>query len=701
MGRAGGVVKVSAGAGWGKTTLLASWVEKLESDAAVSWLTIQRSHNDPSVLADDLGRTLVDAGLLGTNGSGPRSLADLVAELRGHVTLPGVVVLDDVHVLREPSAIQALSDLVEGLPGGLCVVCSGREDLPLRWGVLRSRRLLVEVREKDLAFDHTETELLLTSILGASADDPRLSGAVEAAEGWAAGLVMVALSQDESRGDVLTSAEYGKYVSDLVRDSVLATCPADVREFLVVTAVLPTLDPDICAELTGRADALAVLRGLVAHHFLTVELAADPPTFRYHNLLQRALQRRLDEERPGERSALAHRAAELLVERDRIIEATDLVADAVEEALPASLVRRACGVAMRRGYVASVVRWLTTLPTDVLDANPDLLLVLARASGLRGDLLTAEAATREARQSLDRDDVPLTPGLTTALRFMEGVAVPAWRGRVASAIPVLRELEASASMREPDATLTTLGLSAEFLTAVRAAALLLHGDLDACLEVTGRTTGLSDLRPPTQTAVVRIGARALALAWTHREREAADTVRHWLPRIASLPGLTPDSLVFWCAAAWAGPEDQAEASLQRARRAARITLVPALRCLPDVVEVRLLLRLNRFDRLETAVHRAHAALERLPEKETLLTVLAGLEHQARQEAGARPDLSAQERGVLHALAAGLTRRQIAEDLHYSADTVRTYLRSTYRKLGATDRASALDRAHRWGLLPPE
>ena len=47
---------------------------------------------------------------------------------------------------------------------------------------------------------------------------------------------------------------------------------------------------------------------------------------------------------------------------------------------------------------------------------------------------------------------------------------------------------------------------------------------------------------------------------------------------------------------------------------------------------------------------------------------------------------------------GKTNGEIAEELEISVNTVKTYLRSTYRKLGAGDRAEALTRARAWGLL---
>ena len=54
--------------------------------------------------------------------------------------------------------------------------------------------------------------------------------------------------------------------------------------------------------------------------------------------------------------------------------------------------------------------------------------------------------------------------------------------------------------------------------------------------------------------------------------------------------------------------------------------------------------------------------------------------------------------VLRLLAAGLSQREIATQLHISPNTVKTHLRATYRKLGAATRTQALHHARDLGIL---
>jgi two-component system response regulator DesR len=63
-----------------------------------------------------------------------------------------------------------------------------------------------------------------------------------------------------------------------------------------------------------------------------------------------------------------------------------------------------------------------------------------------------------------------------------------------------------------------------------------------------------------------------------------------------------------------------------------------------------------------------------------------------------PLLTEREREVLELIAAGSTNREIAEKLYLSPYTVKEHTSALYRKLGARNRAGAVLRAQRIGLL---
>lgn len=69
--------------------------------------------------------------------------------------------------------------------------------------------------------------------------------------------------------------------------------------------------------------------------------------------------------------------------------------------------------------------------------------------------------------------------------------------------------------------------------------------------------------------------------------------------------------------------------------------------------------------------------------------------------GARPDpteLSGREMDVLMGMTEGLSNSEIAAELVLAEDTVKTHARRLFRKLGAGDRADAVARGFRQGIL---
>jgi len=64
----------------------------------------------------------------------------------------------------------------------------------------------------------------------------------------------------------------------------------------------------------------------------------------------------------------------------------------------------------------------------------------------------------------------------------------------------------------------------------------------------------------------------------------------------------------------------------------------------------------------------------------------------------QPMLSEREKEVLRLLAVGATNREVAARLYLSPHTVKDYTRAVYRKMNARNRAQAVVRAQRLGLL---
>ncbi len=104
--------------------------------------------------------------------------------------------------------------------------------------------------------------------------------------------------------------------------------------------------------------------------------------------------------------------------------------------------------------------------------------------------------------------------------------------------------------------------------------------------------------------------------------------------------------------------------------------------------------------LEVLAHKGH--LERRSEQDVVAYALCEPTRQALPGDGAslqlEDPLSEREREVLNLLASGKTNSEVAGDLFVSVGTVKSHTGNIYRKLGARNRAQALTRARKLGLL---
>jgi LuxR family transcriptional regulator, maltose regulon positive regulatory protein len=107
------------------------------------------------------------------------------------MTAPVVLVLDDVHVLRNSECRAALSVLADHVPGGSRLVLAGRAK-PLRIARLRAGGEILEIGPGDLSLTCQETSPLLRGA-GAAVGRDDVAELHERTEGWPAGVYLAAL----------------------------------------------------------------------------------------------------------------------------------------------------------------------------------------------------------------------------------------------------------------------------------------------------------------------------------------------------------------------------------------------------------------------------------------------------------------------------------------------------------------------------
>ena len=172
------LILVSAPAGYGKTTLVSSWLKEKQIPSA--WLSLDGSDNDPgqflSYLVGALQKINPAIGISQVNriqtaeaSDSEAVYADVIINLVNEISLqpsPFLLVLDDCHVLKNQTVLQLVIFLVEHQPAPLRLMLLSREDLPLPVSRLRARRQITEFRQSDLQFSLKEADDFLRVGMG-------------------------------------------------------------------------------------------------------------------------------------------------------------------------------------------------------------------------------------------------------------------------------------------------------------------------------------------------------------------------------------------------------------------------------------------------------------------------------------------------------------------------------------------------------
>ncbi len=384
------LILIAAPAGFGKTTMLASWLRQATFPTA--WVSLESSDDDPSRLWPYLfaalervipGSSSSAVELLRQYGSQPPlSLEDILTvwiNALADLPHPVVLVLDDYHLIMTQAIHHGMAYLINHLPANLHLILSTRADPPLPLARMRTRGLLVEIRAADLRFTREETAAFLTQALGLTLSAEDLAALEARTEGWIAGLQLAALSM-QGRNDITDFIQgftgSHRYIIDYLVEEVLAQQPDPIQKFLLCTSVLERLEGTLCETVAGEASSEGSGQGMLeqverANLFLTpfddVRL-----WYRYHPLFAEALRHQLQRRYPSLAPELHRRASRWYEQHGLIRDAVHHALAAADYALAVRLMEQAGNALVSQGEIYTLQQWVSALPPDLVRSRLEI-----------------------------------------------------------------------------------------------------------------------------------------------------------------------------------------------------------------------------------------------------------------------------------------------------------------------------------------
>jgi LuxR family maltose regulon positive regulatory protein len=694
------VVVIAAGAGYGKTTLVAQW--EARDRRPFAWVSIEAEEADIAEVlraialsldaAIGLPRELIPMLGVPSPALARTMIPRLVAAIRDGG--PVVLVLDDYHLIRDAATDEAVAGLAEWMPEGSQLLIVTRIDpvLPLaRW---RGRGQLVELRATDLAFDLEEAGAMLGAA-GIALDQESIGALVERTEGWAAGLYLATLlaGTEEPAALVRRFSEDQRHVIEYLSDEVLAGLPRRSRDFMVGTSVLRRLSAPLCDAVLRRSDGARRLDELVRSNFLLVPVGEGSGWYRYHHLFADLLLAELRRSDPGLEPELHRRAAAWWAANGDDEEAVVHALAAQDWPAATRLATRAWPAMLAVGRAGPFLAWLERIPGEELRAFPPAVVCAAQAAMLGGQMGRAV----QLLELVDERswDGPAVPGSASFESAMVSV-----RARVAPyGVTAMRRDAERVLTLEPEGS-----RARPIAHAMRAVALMLGGDDRTALEQMTLALELWDGADPAQSLPAQAWAGVIAhrLGDTAAGVRAVDSARARTDALG-LGDARATTLTAAARAAALADTHRMNDAVDEAEEALRLALGTSATWAEILVRITVAPPLalgGHIERAECALAEAREILAGWPDPGRLPEWLE--ESAARVRRASRTSLTdalnGREQEILAMLPTPLSMREIARRLYLSVNTVRTHNRSLYRKLGVSSRAEAVERARAIGLI---
>lgn len=691
------ITLVTGPAGYGKTTLLAQWYRTLRrAGTRPAWLCIEAE----TVRPQDIERLLhIDLCQLhqGRLDDGIQSSLAAVADR------DRVLFVDDVHHLDQrvvDHLLQVLST-PEGRPWRL--VLAGRTSIQVLPRA-PSQQLIATFGPCDLRLDDGVIDRVLCDASPDLAPWQRAE-LVERIDGWPAGLDLVGRvleTEGPPPGKLGELVDGHPIVADYFLREVFGGLPVSDQSFLIRSSVVACPSADVCDQLdgvSGSADRLARLGSSNAF----VHSGSAGHDLRWVPMGRAFLLDRLRILGPEHEQEARRRVFHWLLAHRRYDEAVGQAAEIDDWYAVVDLVLDTGFDIISCGRAGHLVSWLDRVPAEVVMAEPGVAVLAAMALWVKdGDLAGADIDRWLARAASTRRGRP--PCRAESL----SAAIDAGRAAFGRLGPRTRKLLAERALRA-EAALTpwaalaqaAFGLASYLDDEPREARRALTESLriQSALDVEPRRC-VTRLFSPTALGILAL-IELESGDYDNRADALISVAELQSPRSAgSTPGAGIIGLARSRAALAAGDY---EGALELALQTATTTQLVAFRALGYLDAASIHCEQGRADRSADCLAKADELLAGQADVGRLVAKRRrAIERQVKLGRAARWSsvdlLTEREAEVLRLLDSDLSRREIAQELYLSFETVKTYVQRLYQKLGVSSRAAAVATAQAWGWM---
>lgn len=303
------VTLVTAPAGFGKSTLVSSWLTNIKDKYYTAWVSLDERDSEPLIFWKYIMYSIdkIQDGLVEETFNSLKSvefqegfeteiLSVLINEL-DNLEKDIFIILDDLYLITNKNIYEQLKFFIRNMPSNVHIILLTRVIPDLGIPKLRATDSLLQLSQEDLSFTKEEMEFFFKEVMKVDISINSLSILQKRTEGWAAGLQMAALflKRNNSEENVVKSFNGDhRYILDYLMEEVFIMLDEKTQEFLMKTSILDEMNFDLCNKVVQIDNSQEFLEKLDNENLFMIPLDENKEWYRYHHLFREFLKNRRD-----------------------------------------------------------------------------------------------------------------------------------------------------------------------------------------------------------------------------------------------------------------------------------------------------------------------------------------------------------------------------------------------------------------------
>jgi len=407
--RGGKLTLIDAPAGYGKSTLVAGWKQRLnETGVVVCWYSLDCEDNEPLQLLTYLAFSLAQRDILltplesiGNPFGGNYSPVQLLNLIIGAIALfggPVMLILDDFENLEASTVQEVIAPLLRYAPDNLHVCILTRNQSHLNISQMEANGLVCRLSAQSLQFTLQELESIFEGQLTSSV----IRQVYSLTEGWPVAVQMLrtALLSERDQGKVLLKLhDQAGTIANYLSEQVLSTLGENQQQFLMDLSLQERIDCGFADFLRQANDSLQQIHSLETMQALIRPIDTLSTTYQLHPLLREYLYRRLQMTAPDRLYALHARTAQWFQQQGDLVNAVRhcVLANRQQEAIAIIEQMGAISLWLREG-LTRLRTALEMLDESVVRSSSRLLLLRCIIDVKNGKVHRASLTLEAAKQ---------------------------------------------------------------------------------------------------------------------------------------------------------------------------------------------------------------------------------------------------------------------------------------------------------------